>query len=131
MNLTQFAEQYRLKIRKDACGDELIAARKIDRGIIAAMDRLEDHHHVHEIDGRFFLYVNYSTKARMNVARKKLVPAGALIINDGETDSIFGFDSENTELVKLVLKIARLKGKRVLTDEQKEAMRARLTKKVS
>lgn len=123
MNLQQFAEKYRLKIKKDSCDDLIIPGR------VKGAKRVEDNHHILEYQGRFEVYLTFPTVGRWNSARKKLEAAGAHPVMSCKHEGFLIFDPENEPLVKLVLKLARIRVKRQLTEEQKAEIRGRFAKK--
>jgi hypothetical protein len=122
MTLTEFAERYKVKIRKDSCDDPIVAGR------VKWAKHLEDNHNVFEADGEFYVYFNFLTVGKWNNVRKKLIEKGAKPYITCEVDGYLSFDPENAELVKLILRLAKIRTKRQLTPEQKAAVRARFTK---
>jgi hypothetical protein len=126
MNLQTFAEQYRLRVRKDSCGDEVIPGRRADK---AGPDRVEAHHHVYEEAGKFFAYLNFPTTGRWNNARRRLVTAGLAPVVDTDLDGILAFNPDDGSQVQTLLKLIGVRVRRQLTPEQREQLRARLAKK--
>lgn len=87
--------------------------------------RSEDAHHIFE-DGCFLkCYINCSTSARWNSMRKRLIAAGAVVTQDGDTDGIVLFDARDETLSRLVIKLAGVRIKRNISDEQRAAIKAR------
>ena len=122
MTLQQFAERYRLRIKKDDCKDEIIPGKLI-RG---CGERLSDGHHIYPLmSGVFAVYLNFPTKKRFNGACRLLCAAGAAPAVVADYDGIFTFDPENETLVKLVLKVTRCRVRRQLTEEQNQTIRQR------
>lgn len=130
MNLDQFQEHYKIsptRRKKDSL-DEPLLMGKFEKGLVDK-DRPEAHHHVYDVDGTLYAYFNYPTRARANSARKQLIGAGALSGSIGEEDFIMVFDPENITLSKLVIRLAGIRIKKIISDEQRAAMKARLVKK--
>ena len=121
VTLEQFAQQYRLKIKKDSCGDEVILGK-----MIAGCE--PDCHHVYQHGSFLAVYLNFPTKQRWNTARKALEAAGSTALQVGECDGMVRFDGEAATVARLVLKLARCRVKRVLSEEQKAEIRKRLKK---
>lgn len=127
MTLEEFAIRYKLKIKKDEVGDEIIPG-KLVRG--CGPERLSCHHHVYPLmSGAFAVYLNFPTKSRFKSAHRQLVASGAKPSATGDMDGILTFDAENEPLVKLVLKLTRVRAKRQMSEEQKQAVRQRFKKK--
>jgi len=127
MNITEFAQRYKVRTRKDSCGDEIIPGRRTDKR--SKLDRPEDHHHISEFNGVFVLYMNFPTKPRWTYAKKALLTAGFKIRQDGDVDGLLAFDPEDVLQVQLILKLAGVRIRRQLTPEQSERLKARFAKK--
>jgi hypothetical protein len=129
MTLEQFIAKYRIsKIKKDSCEDPIILGKFVLHGSVDK-DRPEAHHHIFMVDGQLYGgYYNFPTKARWNVARKQLLAGGATPGPSGDCDGFVYFDPDNETIVRLVMKLARVKVKRVLTEEQRSKLAARLKK---
>ena len=126
MTLEEFADRYKVKVKTDSCGDPII------HGKVRGAQRPEDTHHVFEspkLSNMLAVYFNFETVGRWNNVRKKLLAYGAQLAVAGPYDGYLLFDPLNEPLVKLVLKLARIKVKRQLTEEQKAVIRARFAKK--
>jgi hypothetical protein len=116
MNLEQFAELHRLKLRRDP-----------DDGTTVALGR----------QGQVFEYsenelgVMYSPGLKngrgvgswhpkvWNAFRRQAVSSGLTVRQDGDSEGCLSFDPANTEQAHLALKIARVRPKRVLSPEHK------------
>jgi hypothetical protein len=123
MTLQEFADKYKVKIKKDSCDDSIIP------GKLKGAQRVEDNHHVFEAQGKFSVYLNMPTTGRWSGATKRLLAAGAYRQMTGRMDGYLGFDPDDEPLVKLVLKTAKIRVRRQLTEEQKANIRQRFTKK--
>ena len=126
MTIEEFAQQHHLKIKKSSCDEQLIVGKLVKGG---GQDRPENHHHIYEVNGRFFAFFNYTTVGKWNNVRKELELLGARAIVNAQTEGVLHFDHTCQPLVKAVFKHVRVKVKRQLTPEQKEAIRARFSKK--
>jgi hypothetical protein len=128
MNLQEFAARYQVKIKKDSCGDEIIPG-KAHKALNAK--RLEDHPHVWEHD-RYGIaaYLTFPTRARWLSTQRRLEAIGTVrFVQTGDVEGIICFDPLNEVMTRLIFKIARVRVKRQLTDEQRAALRARFAKK--
>jgi hypothetical protein len=122
MTLQEFAEKYKVKIRKDSCDDHGVY------GKVKGAKRTEDNHHVYTSGGEFFVYLNFPTVGRWNNTRKRLMAAGADPFMTCTYDGLMTFDPENATLVRLIFRISKIRVKREMTDEQKAKLRERLAK---
>lgn len=122
MTLLEFAEKYHLKIKRDGCDDPGVYGR------VKGAKRLEDNHHVYTDGDKFYVYFNFPTVGRWNSARKRLLAAGAHAAMTCAYDGVLLFDPADEPLVRLVLKLAHIRVKRQLTDEQKAEIRQRFKK---
>lgn len=114
MTVREFADRRRLRIRLGEDREPVIAGK---RG------------HIYEHDtGTLGVLLEYPTARRWNSARRKLEAAGFVIWQDGDTEGTALFDPENAAQVKLALKVAVARPKRVLTPEQLAARLAALEK---
>lgn len=123
MTLTEFADRYRLKIKKDSCDDPIIPGR------VKGTRRPEDNHHVYESSGQLFAYLTFPTVGRWNSARKKLEAAGAAPVMTCRYEGFIMFNPADESLVQLLLKTARIRVKRQLSEEQKAQIRERFQRK--
>lgn len=127
MTLQEFSERYKVKIKRDECGDEIIPG-KLVRG--CGPERPSYHHHIYPLaNGVFAVYLNFPTKSRFKRAAQLLQSAGAQPVVTAEADGILSFDPANDSLVKRVLKVTRCRLRRQLTEEQRAVMRERFKKK--
>jgi hypothetical protein len=128
MNLQQFAEKYKLKIKKDTCGDEIILG-KAHKALGAK--RPEDHPHIYYANKSIIAFLVFATKAKWTSAKKRLeVTNGGpldLVVN-AEAEGLLKLNTDNTKLINLVLKLARIRVKRQLTEEQRNKLKARFIK---
>jgi hypothetical protein len=120
--LEQFAEHYKLKLQHDACGDPIIG-----RKATAAAKR--ENHHVYDGfgDGRLGVYLGYPDSPRSwGNARRALVAAGLVVIQDSDVDGCLTFDPANKEQVAAVLRVAHICPRRQMSEEQRAQVALRL-----
>lgn len=119
MTVQQFAEQYRVKARKDSCGEVIVPGKP------RKTKRVEDKSHIYEHgNGQFGLCVMnplpYSeAKAKYTNAKSRLLAAGFIQGQDGDSEGTFLFDPANAVQAKLAIKEAGIKVARVLSPEQR------------
>jgi hypothetical protein len=68
----------------------------------------------------------FDTKAKWTYAKKKLTAGGFTIRQDGDTEGTALFNPEDKAQGRLALKIAGARVRRELTQEQRDALAARL-----
>ena len=107
-----FADTYRVRARRDECG-ELILPGRIG--------------HVYEHGaGKFGIYLSCATKRAWSSAKRTLTAAGFTIRQNGETEGTALFDPENEQQARLALEIARIRKRRVVTAEHRQRMAERM-----
>ena len=108
----QFADTYRVRARRDECG-ELILPGRIG--------------HVYEHGaGRFGVYLSCATKRAWSSAKRMLVAAGFTVRQVGEMQGTALFDPANEQQARLAVEIARIRKRRVVTAEQRQRMADRM-----
>jgi hypothetical protein len=130
MILEEFAALYNLKIKKDSGEWPIIPAPKLAKDVIDK-DRLESHTHIYRLSDSdtFWVYFNLGTKARWNSVQRQLLALGGILGITGDCDGFIRFDPADKALVKRILKLAKIRVKRQLTEEQREGLKARLARK--
>jgi len=119
MTIQQFAEQYRVKTRKDSCG-EVIAPGKPRK-----TKWVEDKSHIYEHgNGEFGLCLmnpvsHPEAKAKYTNAKNRLLAAGFIQGQDGDSEGTFLFDGSNAVQAKLAIRESGIKVARVLSPEQR------------
>jgi hypothetical protein len=141
-SIKAFAEQHRLKVKTDSCGDSFIAGktfcpdmvtvvkRRIAKGIKRDLKEYSSHIYDGFADGRLGLCLLYATKKRWNAAQKLMLAAGFIGRQFGDTEGCFTFDPENPAQVTLALSLARIKRKRIPSPSQ-AAVLARLNDRLA
>jgi hypothetical protein len=132
MTHEEFKVAFRLNDVADSCGDRLFAARKLSKGVVEK-DRPETRNHItiwDSVTGKNgVLYVNVATRAQYNSIERQLVALGGVPGLRGDCDGYIHFDPTDKKLVNKVLRVAKIRVKRVLTDEQRSKLADRLTRK--
>jgi hypothetical protein len=104
----QFADTYRVRARRDECG-ELILPGRIG--------------HVYEHGaGKFGLYLSCATPRSWSSAKRTLIAGGFTIRQNGDMEGTALFDPDNEQQARLALEIARVRKRRVVTAEQRQRM---------
>jgi hypothetical protein len=97
-NILGFAQVENVRLRHDDCGDEMLLGR---RG------------HVFEYgSGRMGLYLTFNTKRQWSAAKRKLLAAGFVITQEGDTEGVATFDASNAGQVLVALKLAGIHRRR-------------------
>lgn len=112
MDIRLFAERYRLKAKKDECGDPIIPGRLGQ---------------IYEYGPEKFGCMVLAGSSRVwSAARRKLVVAGCQVIQNGDTEGTALFDPQDAVQARMEVQIIRAKRKRVLCEAQKAALEGRL-----
>jgi hypothetical protein len=110
MTITQFAEQYRLRVRKDECGNKIIPGKA---GQIYYYGRGE----------MGLIYMSEPPSVgKWNNRRKAMESAGFRILQDGDAEGSAIFDGNDSKQVRLAMQIVRAKTIRVVSDAQRSAL---------
>ena len=118
----KFAEKNRMKVTHDECGDAIIAGRQ---GQLYPYTEFEM--------GVMFLppgtkedsYGRWCPKLWGNFKRAAAL-IGMVLTQDGDSEGCLSFDPQNTEQVKLAVKIAKVRIRKKLSPERKAALAATL-----
>jgi hypothetical protein len=112
MSIIDFAKQHKLKVRRDPDdGTDIIPGT-------------HDHSHIYEWNGTELavMFITPATKpARPFFWRKHRdsgIATGMRVIQDGDAEGCLGFDPSNPDQVKIALKLAGIKRKRQVSQEQ-------------
>jgi hypothetical protein len=116
MELLTFAKQNRLTVRKDDCGDAIIPGK---------------YGHIYE-DGSDRLGVcimsNAGNAYRWNRARTAFTAAGMDITQNGDDEGCATFDHENATQAKTAMLHAKVRTRRQVSPERREALMASLAR---
>jgi hypothetical protein len=109
MNIKDFAEKHRLKITRDACNDPVIKGRF-------------GHIYEHDDNGALGVCLMFETTRKYNFAAKTLRGLGCTQRQDGNSEGCLTFDTGNAAQWLAVLKFAKIKRRRVLSEAQKASL---------
>jgi hypothetical protein len=112
MDVRLFAEKYRLRTKRDECGELIIPG---------GLGQIYEYG-----PGQLGCMVLGKSACYWNAARRKLVAAGFQVIQDGDTEGTGLFDPEDANQVKVATQVVRAKRKRVLSKSQRAALVGRL-----
>jgi len=114
VQIEQFAEQYRLRVKRDSCGEKIVSGK-----FRAGRGRPEDHSHIFENgDDQFGLCLLFATARKFGSVMRKLLAAGFTLGQIGDTEGTFLFDPANTRQAKLAIRVVGTRQKRILSPEQ-------------
>jgi hypothetical protein len=115
MTITQLAERYRLRVRKDECGNKIIPGKV---GQI--------YHYGNGGMGLIYMPDPQGHKppsvGKWNNRRKAMVAAGFRILQDGDAEGSAIFDGNDPKQVRLAIQIVRAKTIRAVSDAQRTAL---------
>ncbi len=96
--IQQFAERYRVKTRRDECGDTIIPGKTghIADGFVAGLGICEME----------------LTRKKWGNVRRKMEAAGFAVRQDADTEGVATFDPANKQQAKLALRLVRVKTRR-------------------
>ena len=101
--LRQTADVYRLRVKRDECGDPFIPGR---RGKLYVYD-----------ESLLAVLFASSSKIAWSRTRRKLLGAGFALIQDGDTEGTASFDPLKPEQATLAIKVAGVKSRRRVSPE--------------
>ncbi len=118
MDIKEFAEKYRVRTKRDGCGEEIVTGTRVPKDM---PKRVEYACHVYDHgDGkRFGILLLLKTKLQWTHAKKQLVAAGFTIKQNGDTEGTALFNPEDAAQVRLAFKLARINPKRVMSESQR------------
>jgi len=117
MNVTQFAEQYRLKVRRDDCGEKIISGKA---------------GHIYENgDDRFGVCLMFKSARKWMSVQRRLMAAGFTLGQDGDTEGTLLFDPDHPAQVTAAICESRIRHRRVLSEDARVAFSDRLNRKTS
>jgi hypothetical protein len=114
--LTEFARRWRLRIRRDSDGTDIVPGRK-------------GKSHLFEYDtGALAVMIMPETGSAhwWSAARAKFLAAGMQIRQNGDCEGTATFDPNNRQQVQLAMKYAGVKPKRQISSEQYATLVSRL-----
>ena len=125
MNIKQFADCYKVKIRRDSWDDPIIPGKQFCKDM---PERVEYRSHVfdNEDGTNFGVCLMFTSARKWGNARRTLQAANFTIRQNGETEGIGLFNPADKAQAKLALKVAGVKNRRQLSPEQRALLANRL-----
>ena len=126
MDIQQFAENHRLKVRKDDCSDPIIDGRHI-----FTLNRRNYGHHIFDNgDGRLGICLMFEddNPKMWGFAKRKGEAAGLLTRQDGRSEGTMLFDPANATQARTAIRLTGARVKRKLSVEQHNTLVMRLSK---
>jgi hypothetical protein len=114
MNVEEFAEKYRVKVKRDECGERVTAGK----GRSNIFDGYED--------GEFGVCLMFESARKWGFARRKMEALAFKIRQDGDTEGIATFDPTDRKQAALAIRLGGARRKRSVTASQRQAMSERL-----
>ena len=114
--INTFAENNRLKVEKDDCGDAIIPGK---------------YGHIYEYgSGKLGVCImsNSWNAFRWNRARAAFIASGIDVTQNGDTEGCATFDPENATRAKIAMLHAKVRPRRQVRPERREAMIANLVR---
>lgn len=108
MDIRAFANEYRLRTRRDEDGGRIVPGKhgKIDPYDIATLA----------------VMILGSTPRKWGFARRAGEAAGMTVLQDGDAEGTLLFDPSNAEQARTAIKIAAAKRKRIMSPAQREVL---------
>ncbi len=110
LSLKQFAERYRLKLRRDEYGDYFVGGKS---------GQVYEH-----VPGRLAVLLLGGTKRQWHATKKKLTAAGFQLMQDCDTEGTASFDPADDDQCRVAIQVVKAKPRRVLTPAQRAQLRA-------
>jgi hypothetical protein len=106
VDIKGFAERYRVKTKRDSCGDDIVAGKRAS-------------HVFDNGDGKWFgILLLLESKMKWTYAKKKLVAAGFTIKQDGDTEGTALFNPGDRQQARLAFRQARIRVRKELSPAQ-------------
>jgi hypothetical protein len=124
MTLKEFAERYRVRIRRDGCDEITIPGKRFCPDV---PERVEYRSHIYEHgDGRFGVCLLFLTLGRWTHAKKRLLADGFTLGQDGDTEGMLLFDPTNEKQARGAIREASIRYRKVLSEADRIARASRL-----
>src|SRR6201998_487640 len=109
MTIQEFAEKYRLRIRRDGCFDPIIPGRSSKSDLSGLPDRPEYRPHIFEgfNDGKLGIFLAKKTARKSNFIKKQLVANGFCIKQEGYEEFTAVFDPTDHKQARLAMRVCR------------------------
>jgi len=116
VDIKEFAEKYRVSARRDADGTDIVAGKL-------------GHMYEHSAVKLGVLFMPSAPRARLwSVVKARGMAAGMTVRQNGDSEGTLIFEPNDAEQARLAIKLVRIRPKRILTDEQRSVLAARLSK---
>jgi len=110
LTIQEFAEQNRVRVRRDSCGDEVIPGKPRNA------TRQEDRRHIFQHDGNLFGVCLLLSSARaFGNAMRRLLPLGFIPGQTGDAEGVLLFDPTNSEQAKAAIREMLLQRENVVS----------------
>src|SRR4029077_7652146 len=107
--LEQFADNRRLRIRRDSCGEAIIAGKPRNAS------RPEYQSHIYDNgDERFGVCLLCPTVGKWNNAAKRLLAIGLELVQNGDTEGTLLFTPDDRKKAKAAIREAGIKTRRTM-----------------
>lgn len=107
MTIEDIAKKYKLRTKKDDCGDVVIPGRL-------------GHLYMYDDDVVGAMFIPEKLLKGWNARRDDLVYAGAKVVQNGDFEGAVAFPAQSADVIKLAVKLLRLYRKRNVSPEAKE-----------
>jgi len=122
MTLTEFAERFRVKTKLDSCGEQIIPGKPYKTHRPDDRNQIFDHGDDEHVGVSLLL----TTARQWGSAVKRLLAVGMTVMQDGDTEGTLLFDPTNSTQAKAALREARIKRRKVLSQDDRIARAVRL-----
>lgn len=113
MNLSKFAEKYRLNLKPGEDGTDIIPGAEGDSHVFEYADDLLG----------VMIMPHTGTAHRWRTARAAFLAAGMAITQNGDAEGVATFDPNNADQVRLALRYARVRRKKTVSKDQADRLR--------
>jgi hypothetical protein len=121
--IEQFADDNRIKLRKDSCGEIVIPGKPRNA------TRPEDQSHIFENgDGRFGVCLLFPTPGKWTYTKQRLTKAGFEVKQNGDAEGTLLFDPSDRQQAKAAIREAGIKTRRTLSPEHAASARLNLVR---
>ena len=120
VTIQSFAEAHRLPVKRDSCGEAIIAGRP------RKAKRNEDRNHIFEYaDGQLAICLLMGTVGKWNNRKKTALAAGFTLGQDASVEGTLLFNAQNAKQAKLAISLVGAREKAVLSPERLADLQSR------
>jgi hypothetical protein len=124
MTIQEFADRYRVRVRRDSCGDDIIPGKQFAKDM---PKREEYRSHIYDNgDGRFGVCLVYSTSVRNTTVKPRLTACGFTIGQVGHSECTALFDPANEQQARLAMAECGTRKPYTCSDTVRETRRTRM-----